>query len=168
MSDMERVYAFLVDLEELLKMRDAHFRAIRSIQMESDVITRSMLPQFEEQKEQALESNRITSMQHDESFRVCSGMLERLTHLDNIDDIRVRLTTLKAALSRFSEATHNTADSDILNSIVRDTDSDDYQLRLAALKESNEKDLEDLRAHIVNLVPASYSPHKAISNITLS
>lgn len=168
MNKLERVYAYLLDVETLVNMRDEHFRNIRAIEMESQVITKATLPQFETQKAQVLENNRVAAMQADESFRACNGMVQRLTELKDIETIRRRLVTLRAALKRYSEAQHDHEDAVVLIAIATEGDDEEYRAKLDSMKVSMETTLSDLENFIEGLIPAGYSPNKNVPSIKLN
>lgn len=157
---MERIYAFLVDVDSLLSQRDNHFRTIRAIEAESAVMARSALPQFEKEKEQALEANRVAAMQADESMRVAYRFLQQITGLDQMDDIRRRVTTIRAALKRYNEAQYNVEDSQLLTAMVKETDDPEYVEQLKRLSESHRSDETHIKQYIEGLVPGTYSPQK--------
>jgi hypothetical protein len=160
-TNIERVYAFVIDVETLLQLRDSHFRTIRAIQMESEVITRSSLPQFEKEKAQALESNRIGMMQADESFRTCNNMLTQITGKGEIDEQRALLMSIKAVLRRMNEAQSNEADSTFLLDMLHDTDDAAYIDNVRKQAAASAQDLSDTCEYVVNLIPAQYSVHKS-------
>jgi hypothetical protein len=166
-TNIERVYTFVIDVESLLQLRESHFRTIRAIQMESEVIAKSSLPQYEKEKVQALESNRLAMMQADESFRTCNNMLTQLTGEGDINEQRTLLMSIKAVLRRMNEAQSNEADSKFLANMLRDTDDADYTDNVRKQAAASAIDLSDTYEYVSGLIPAHYSVNKSIQTMEL-
>jgi hypothetical protein len=48
MDKLQDVQAFIIDVEENLKLRDTYYKQIRQLEAEVELISRASLPQFEQ------------------------------------------------------------------------------------------------------------------------
>lgn len=158
MTEIERVQAYVVDVDTVLRIRDDYYRQVRGLQLEAEVIGRAALDGFEKQQQQALEETQMALNQADECFRVSQRMLFTLTGRETIDEARVHLTLVKTSLNKIAEARARqasaTADKDAYTALKQEA------LEAVASRELEMADEEVamFEKNAVALVPVSYTP----------
>lgn len=101
MENLEKVRAFVCDLEAFMMLRDQHFQSMRSIIAESSLISKNLAEgPFAEAAKEVIEQNNLSLRQADLYFRACSVALDSLT---GGMELRTLILKIKVALNFYTD-----------------------------------------------------------------
>jgi hypothetical protein len=163
MSEIDRIYKYVYDVEALLKHREGFARQIRELQIESQLVAEHTLPNaFEHESAAQLEMNGKAMAQADEFVRASDRKLIVLTGRTDIDDTRRHVTQLKVGLGKIGEAHARTASAQFDYGVYKHSDNEEIRTLCERELESAIKDEAAYTALLKAEVPDSYSPNASI------
>lgn len=146
--NIERVQKYLLDLEELLRMKDQHLQTMRGMQMEENLLGSDLFGNtFREDRQKLLEQIKESRKEASDAIEVIDTLLAALT-----DSPREKIIEVKVALNRVAEARALVAEIEQTAEIEPESIS---QERIELTRDFYNRVLEQTQ----NLVPASYDPN---------